>query len=146
MTDAAPPAPLLCFICTGNSARSQMAEGFARSLADDRVEAASAGLEPSRVNPLAVAAMNEVGVDISWHQSKAIDLSILARATIVVTLCGDANERCPVVPGPSRRLHWDLPDPARAQGPDAERMEVFRRVRDDIQQRVRALLKDEGWL
>jgi len=138
-------APRIYFVCTGNSARSPMAEGFARALGAGRVEAASGGLEPSVVNPLAVAAMAEVGVDISAHASKAIDPALLVGADLVVTLCGDANERCPVIPGGAPRLHWDLPDPARAEGTDDKRMAVFRRVRDEIAQRLQALFVERGW-
>jgi arsenate reductase len=138
--------PLLYFLCTGNSCRSQMAEGFARALAGARLEVASAGLEPSAVHPLAIAVMREAGVDISGHRSKAIDPALLARAAIIVTLCGDARDRCPAVGGPGRRLHWDLPDPARAPGGQAERLAAFRAVRDDIRRRVAALLQAEGGL
>ncbi len=132
--------PLIYFLCTGNSCRSQMAEGFARDMAGDRFEIASAGIEPSSVNPRAIAAMREVGVDISAQTSKPIDEALLKRADLVVTLCGDANDRCPAVPTTRLRLHWDLPDPARARGSAAEQMEVFRTVRDDIRRRVSELV------
>ena len=132
--------PLLYFLCTGNSCRSQMAEGFALQMAGGRFEIASAGIEPSSLNPRAIAAMREAGVDISTHTSKAIDLALLRRADVVVTLCGDANDRCPSVPEARLRLHWDLQDPARAQGTEAERMAVFRAVRDDIRRRVADLV------
>lgn len=131
--------PLIYFLCTGNSCRSQMAEGFARALAGDRFDVASAGIEPSSLHPLAVAVMREVGIDISAHTSKGISPALLQRADTVVTLCGDANDRCPAVPGARLRLHWDLPDPARARGTEEERMAVFRSVRDDIARRVRKL-------
>lgn len=135
--------PLLYFICTGNSCRSQMAEGFARALGGDRLDVASAGLAPSTVNPMAIEVMQEAGVDISGHTSKAIDATLLARASVVVTLCGDANERCPAVPGSARRLHWDLPDPARVSGTEAERRAAFRAVRDRIRRHVEALVAVE---
>ncbi len=135
--------PLLYFLCTGNSCRSQMAEGFARSLGGARLEVASAGIEPSTVNPRAIAVMREVGVNISGHTSKGIDPELLRRADVVITLCGDANDRCPSVPSAARRLHWDLPDPARAAGTEAEVLAVFRSVRDDIKRRVSALVAGE---
>lgn len=145
------------FLCTGNSCRSQMAEGFARAL--DRGEAvssgaggsasvgarnthwevASAGLEPAGLNPRAVQVMAEVGVDISGHTSKALDPASLATFDLVVTLCGDADERCPLLPPGVRKVHWPLPDPAKAQGSESEVLTVFRRVRDDIAARVLAL-------
>jgi arsenate reductase len=134
--------PLIYFLCTGNSCRSQMAEGFARAMAGDRFEVASAGIAPTRVNPHAIAVMAEVGIDISRHTSKGIDRALLDRAAVVVTLCGDAEESCPVTPPHVRRLHWPLPDPARAQGTDAEVMAVFREVRGQIGARTRALLDE----
>jgi arsenate reductase len=134
--------PLVYFLCAGNSCRSQMAEGFARDLAGDRLEVASAGLEPSAVHPLAVEAMREAGVDISGHASKAIDPDLLRRAAVVVTLCGEAEESCPVTPPGVRRLHWPLPDPARAAGSPDERLRTFRSVRDEIRRRVETLLRD----
>jgi arsenate reductase len=134
--------PLVYFICTGNSARSQMAEGFARALLGGRFRVASGGLEPSVVNPLAVQAMREVGIDISDQRSKPLQDDLLFDATVIVTLCGDAEERCPVTPPDIRREHWPLPDPARAEGSERERLAVFRRVRDEIQERV-GLLVDE---
>lgn len=131
--------PLLYFICTGNSCRSQMAEGFARESLGDRCTVLSGGLEPSRVNPLAIRVMAEVGIDISGHESTPIDPDILQSATIAVTLCGDAEERCPLTPPQVQRLHWPLPDPAKASGSEEEVLSVFRRVRDDIRARVAAL-------
>jgi arsenate reductase len=107
--------PLLYFICTGNSARSQMAEGFARRLLGNRFTVVSGGLEPQDVNPHAVAVMAEVGIDISDQQSKPLDLERLWQTHVVVTLCGDAEERCPVTPPHVRRVHWPLRDPARAR-------------------------------
>lgn len=120
-----------------------MAGGFARRLAAEDFEIASAGIAPSRVQPLAVDVMREVGVDISAHASKAIDPELLQRADVVVTLCGDANDRCPPVPNARRRLHWDLPDPPRARGRTEDRLAAFRAVRDDIRRRVVELLAAE---
>ena len=134
------PKPLVYFLCTGNSCRSQMAEGFARHLAGDRWEVASAGIEPSVVNPLAVAVMAEAGIDISRHVSKPIDPELLRCAAVIVTLCGDAQERCPVTPPQVRRVHWPLTDPAKATGSESEVRAAFRSVRDDIGRRVGRLL------
>ncbi len=128
--------PLLYFICTGNSARSQMAEGFARQMLGDRFEILSGGLEPSTLNPYATQAMAEDGVDISRQTSKEIDVDRLWSARIAVTLCGDAEERCPVTPPGVLRLHWPLPDPAKATGSEEERLVAFRAVRDEIQERM----------
>ncbi len=134
--------PLIYFICTGNSARSQMAEGFARRLFGDRFEILSGGLEPSSLHPLAVKAMAEVGLDISQQFSKPIDPERLREARLAVTLCGDAEERCPVTPPQVQRMHWGLPDPAKALGPEEERLVVFRRVRDLIRGELEALARD----
>lgn len=129
----------IMFLCTGNSCRSQMAEGWARALGADLWEVHSAGLEAHGLNPRAVAAMAEAGVDISRQTSKTVDPALLAAMDLVVTVCGDAEERCPVTPPHVRRLHWPLPDPARAGGGEDEVMAVFRRVRDEIRERVAAL-------
>lgn len=128
------------FLCTHNSARSQMAEGWVRTLAGDRVEAASAGTEQTRVNPLAVQAMAEVGIDISRHASKTLDRFVPERWDWVITVCDAANERCPVFPGAGARLHWSFDDPAAVTGSEAERLAAFRRVRDEIAARL------ESWL
>ena len=135
--------PLIYFLCTGNSCRSQMAEGWARHLAKDQIDVYSAGIETHGLNPRAVSAMKEAGVDISHHTSDLINRDILNRADYVITLCGDADEACPVTPPHVTRLHWGLPDPARASGPEEEVMAKFRDVRADIEQRVRRLLVDE---
>ncbi|MBT9253087.1 MAG: arsenate reductase ArsC [Brockia lithotrophica] len=124
--------PFVYFLCTGNSARSQMAEGWLRHLAGDRVVVASAGFEPSFVHPLAIRVMAEVGIDISGHTSKAIDRDLLHRAFYAVTLCGDAEERCPYTPPHVRREFWPLPDPARVHGTEEERLRMFRFVRDEL--------------
>jgi len=122
------------FLCTHNSARSQMAEGFLRARAGDRFDAGSAGTEKTAVNPLAIRAMAERGIDISGHTSKLY--SDLESWDYLITVCDDANERCPWVPGPVKRLHWSFPDPSRATGTDEERLAVFRRVRDQIEERL----------
>jgi arsenate reductase len=134
--------PLVYFICTGNSCRSQMAEGFARTLFGERLDVLSGGLEPSQVNPISIRVMAEVGVDISSHTSRPIDPDRLREAAVAVTLCGDAEERCPLTPPQVRRLHWPLPDPAKAQGTEDEILAVFRRVRDDIRDRVAKLAEE----
>ncbi|HHY95498.1 MAG TPA: arsenate reductase (thioredoxin) [Firmicutes bacterium] len=134
----------IVFICTGNSCRSQMAEGFARHLGGDGWEVHSSGLEPKGVHPLAIEVMREVGVDISGQSSKGIDEGLLRCADLVVTLCGDAEESCPLTPPGVRRLHWALPDPARAQGTEAEVRAVFRQVRDRIRQLVADLWQEVG--
>ena len=136
------PDPLrILFVCTGNSARSQMAEGFARHLGQGRVEALSAGMEPSRLNPYAVKVMRERGIDISEQQSKAFDWDLARRMDMVVTVCGNADERCPVLPAEVKRLHWPLEDPAAAKGTDSEVLAKFRESRDQIEERVRDLIQ-----
>jgi arsenate reductase len=134
--------PRVLFLCTGNSARSQMAEGFLRHLAGDRFEVASAGIDPKGVNPLAIAAMREVGIDISGHRSKTAGSLLGQHFRYVITVCDNANERCPIFPGVLTRLHWPLEDPAKATGSEGERLAVFRRVRDEIDRRVRAFIAE----
>lgn len=128
------------FLCTHNSARSQMAEGFLRAMAGDRFEVASAGTEATQVRPLAIKAMAEVGVDLSSHTSKALDQFVDQPWDFVITVCDSANESCPVFPATAKRLHWSFPDPSRASGTDDETLAVFRRVRDAIKARL------EKWL
>jgi arsenate reductase len=120
------------FVCTHNSARSQMAEGWLRALGGDRYEAASAGTEATGVHPLAVRAMAEAGVDLRGHTSKTLDRFVGERWDWVITVCDAANERCPLFPGAGRRLHRSFDDPSRATGSEAERLAAFRRVRDEI--------------
>ncbi len=124
------------FLCTHNSARSQMAEGFLRSMARDRFEVASAGTEATRVHPLAKKAMGEVGIDLSGHTSKTVDLLLDQPWDYVITVCDNANEKCPIFPKKTSRLHWSFPDPSRATGTEEERLEVFRQVRDQIEARL----------
>lgn len=131
-----PPRRVL-FLCVHNSARSQMAEGFARTLAPAGVECWSAGSEPRGLNPLAVQVMQEVGIDIGKQRSRRIDQVPWREADTVVTLCGEAEGICPAVSGEVRRVHWPLPDPAAA--PEAEQVEAFRSARDQIRWRVAAL-------
>lgn len=124
------------FLCTGNSCRSQMAEGFANFLAGDQIEARSAGLEAHGKNPRAIAIMHEIGVDISRQESKEITPALLRWADVVITVCGHADEHCPVVPPQVRKQHWPIPDPAKASGTEDEITSAFRAVRDDIHGRV----------
>ncbi|MBL8114116.1 MAG: arsenate reductase ArsC [Acidobacteria bacterium] len=128
----------LLFLCVANSARSQMAEGLARAHFGDSVRVQSAGSAPSRVNPLAVAALAELGIDLSAHTSKSVDTIDPATVDTVVTLC--AEEVCPVFLGKARRIHWPLPDPAGAEGSEEERLARFRDVRDEIRRRLPSLL------
>lgn len=130
----------ILFLCTHNSARSQMAEGFLRHLAGDRFEVASAGTEARGVNPLAVRAMAEVGIDLAGHMSKTLDRFLGQPWDFVITVCDHAREACPVFPAGAARLHWSFDDPSAASGPNAERLVVFRRVRDEIRGRIAAWL------
>ncbi len=125
------------FLCTGNSCRSQMAEGWAKQLLGDGWEVRSAGIEAHGLNPNAVKAMNEVGIDISDQKSELIDNGYLNQATLAVTLCGDAADRCPMTPPHVRREHWGFDDPAKAEGTDEEKWAVFQRVRDEIGERIK---------
>jgi arsenate reductase len=124
------------FLCTHNSARSQMAEGLLRHLGGGRFAAYSAGTEATHVRPLAIRAMAELGIDIAGQQSKTLDRYLGQPFDAVITVCDDANEACPVFPGARRRLHWSLDDPSRATGSEAERLAVYRRVRDEIRARI----------
>lgn len=122
----------ILFLCTGNSCRSQMAEGFAKKMLLKNMEIFSAGLEPKGVHPMAIKVMQEVGIDISKQESKNISEISLDKINIVITLCGDAAERCPIFPGKVERIHWALEDPAKAKGSEEEIAIVFRKVRDNI--------------
>ncbi|QDA27578.1 arsenate reductase (thioredoxin) [Paenibacillus polymyxa] len=125
------------FLCTGNSCRSQMAEGWAKQYLGDRWNVCSAGIEAHGLNPKAVQAMNEVGVDIFGQTSDIIDSVLLNSADLVVTLCGDAADKCPITPPHVRREHWGFDDPAKAQGTEEEKWSVFQRVRDEVGARIR---------
>ena len=131
----------ILFLCTGNSCRSQMAEGWARALADDNTTVQSAGIEAHGKNPRAIAVMAEAGQDISQQESTRVDAAMLAAADLVVTVCGHADEHCPLLPAGTRKEHWPLGDPAKATGSEAEVMAVFRTSRNEIRQRVEALLQ-----
>jgi arsenate reductase (thioredoxin) len=126
------------FLCTHNSARSQMAEGLLRYLAGDRFEVMSAGTEATHVRPLAIQAMDEFGIDISGQESKTLEGYLGKPFDYVITVCDSANEACPVFPGARRRLHWSFEDPAQATGTEEERLRVFRSVRNRIRERIEA--------
>lgn len=124
------------FLCTHNSARSQMAEGLLRHLGAGRFEAHSAGTEATRLRPLAVTAMAELGIDIAGQQSKTLDRYLTEPFDIVVTVCDEANERCPLFLGARERRHWSFPDPSQARGTEEEQLAVYRAVRDAIRARI----------
>jgi arsenate reductase len=130
------------FLCTHNSARSQMAEGWLRARGGDRFEVASAGTEQTKVNPLAIRAMAEVGIDLRGHTSKTLERFLDERWDWVISVCDAANESCPVFPGAARRIHWSFDDPSRATGSEDERLATFRRVRDEIRARLAAWLAE----
>ena len=136
--------PRVLFLCTANSCRSQMAEGFLRRLGGGQFEAASAGAQASRVNPDAIRVMKEIGIDISTHRSKDASEFRGQNFTYVVRVCDRAKETCPIFPGAFRYYDWGLDDPAAAKGTDEERMEVFRRVRNQIEARVREFIAKES--
>ena len=125
--------PLVLILCTGNSCRSHLAEGFLRQFAGDIVEVASAGSKPAGyVHPLAIQVMREVGVDIAEHTSKHMNEFLSRKVETVITVCGNADQACPMFPGQLNRHHWPFYDPAHAAGTEAEKLAVFRRVRDEI--------------
>ena len=129
--------PLIYFLCTGNSCRSQIADGFMKAIGGDKFEVKSAGLEAHGLNPRAILVMEETGVDISRQTSDVIDPAILNRADYVITLCGHADEHCPVISNPNvTKLHWGFDDPAKAIGTEDEIMNQFRSVRDAIKSRI----------
>lgn len=125
-------------LCTGNSARSQMAEGLLRTLSAGALEVYSAGTAPSQVNPLAIRAMAERGIDISQHRSKHLNEFLAQPFDVVITVCDQAAEVCPVFPGRAERIHWSFPDPAAAQGTEEERMNAFRQVRDALETQLKS--------
>lgn len=127
---------ILYFLCTGNSCRSQMAEALGHKHLSDQFDVYSAGIEAHGLNPNAIKAMDEVGIDIRNQTSDTIDTELLNRADYVVTLCGDANDKCPITPPHVTRWHWGFDDPARAEGTEEEKWAVFQRVRDEISARI----------
>lgn len=131
----------ILFLCTGNSCRSQMAEGFAKKMLSKNMEIFSAGLEPKGVHSIAIKVMQEIGVDISHQKSKNISEILLDKINIVITLCGGAAERCPIFPGKVKRIHWELEDPAKAQGSQEEIIKIFQKVRD----KIKSYIENEKW-
>ena len=128
--------PKVLFLCTGNSARSQMAEGYLRSRAGDRFDALSAGISPKGLNPLATEAMREIGIDIAQHTSKDAAEFLGTPIQYVVTVCDNAKEHCPIFPGTFKYLHWSFPDPAAVEGTREQKLAAFRETRDAIAQRI----------
>src|SRR5438270_2791777 len=132
------------FLCTGNSCRSQMAEGFLRAYGGAEYEAHSAGTKPSTVNPMAIQVMREAGIDISGHRSKNVSEYVGQHFPLVVTVCDNAKEHCPIFPGPCIREHWPFDDPAEATGTPGQRLAVFRTVRDQIAGRIRSFVAQKA--
>jgi arsenate reductase len=140
MTKAAEPLRVLV-LCTHNSARSQIAEGWFHALGGAQVEVESAGTEATQVNPLAIRAMAEVGVDLSAHTSKHLNQFLTQRWDYVITVCNQAAEACPFFPGATHRLHWDFTDPSKVTGSEEERLQAFRQTRDLMRKQVAQFLE-----
>src|SRR5260370_14749302 len=132
------PKTRVLVLCTGNSARSQMAEGLLRHDAGDRFEVLSAGTKPTQVRPEAIAVMQELGIDISDHRSKSVDAFAGQNFDHVITVCDSAKASCPVFPG-TTQIHWSFDDPAAVEGSREHRLAAFRRIRDDLRERLREL-------
>ena len=130
----------ILFLCTGNSCRSQIAEGWAKKLGGDRFEVQSAGIEAHGKNPRAISIMQEASIDISGQESTIVSEEMLSAADVLITVCGHADEQCPVLPPGVKKVHWPLTDPAKATGTETEVMNEFRATRDDIENRVQKLL------
>jgi arsenate reductase len=130
-------------LCTGNSARSQMAEGLLRHNAGNVCEVFSAGTKPSQVRPEAIGVMREVGIDISGHRSKSVDEFAGQNFDYVITVCDNAKESCPIFPAKTKRIHWSIEDPAVVQGSEEERLAAFRHARDELRARLRAFAQGE---
>ena len=124
------------FLCTSNSARSQMAEGLLKHLAGDRFEVFSAGVKPTQVNPFAIKVMVELGINISNHMSKSVEEFLGQEFDYIITVCDNAKESCPVFPGKYQKVHWSLKDPAEARGKEEEKLKVFRKIRDQIKENI----------
>ena len=132
----------LYFLCTGNSCRSQIADGLAQTILDSNEwEVRSAGIEAHGINPRAITTMNEVGIDISQNKSEIIDVNFLNTSDMVITLCGDALDNCPVIPETVEHQHWGLEDPAKATGTEEEIMAMFRNTREEIKKRIETLIE-----
>jgi arsenate reductase len=130
----------ILYLCTGNSCRSQIAEGWTRQLGGDRIEVQSAGIEAHGKNPRAIKVMQEAGIDISRQESTIVSEEMLNLADVVVTVCGHADEQCPTLPPGVKKVHWPLTDPAKATGSESEIMNEFRATRDEVRTRVQGLL------
>ena len=128
-------------LCTGNSARSQMAEGLLRHLAGDKFEVSSAGIAPTQVRSEAITVMNDLGIDISKQFSKDVDRFVSDSFDYVITVCDNANENCPVFPARAQRIHWSFEDPARVEGDEATRLNAFRMIRDQIKYQLQTFIK-----
>lgn len=131
-------------LCTGNSARSQMAEGLLRNMAADKFEVFSAGVAPTVVRPEAIEVMREAGIDISHHRSKSVDQFAGQQFDYVITVCDNAKEQCPVFPGATQRIHWSFEDPAAVEGDKTIRLPAFRAVRDQIHERLTRFVRNEA--
>ena len=132
----------ILFLCTGNSCRSQMAEGLMRHMAGDKFEVYSAGVEPTQVNPYAIKVMAEAGIDISSHRSKSVNEFLKQEFDYVITVCNHAKKVCPIFPGEHRNIHWDIEDPARIKGTEQEKMDFFRKIRDEIKEKCLLFLNN----
>lgn len=130
----------ILYLCTGNSCRSQIAEGWTRQLGGEQVEVQSAGIEAHGKNPRAIRIMQEAGIDISGQESTIVTEKMLQLADLVVTVCGHADEQCPLLPPGVKKVHWPLTDPAKATGSEEDIMGAFRATRDEVERRVRSLL------
>lgn len=128
---------IIYFLCTGNSARSQIAAGLAKKHLGDEYEVHSAGVETAQISPFALRVMDEIGIDISGETSKLVHMDILNKADVLVTLCKDAYERCPIVPNRPTHLHWGIEDPAAAEGSDEEKLAIFRETRDELEELIK---------
>lgn len=127
------PKPIVLILCTGNSCRSHMAEGILRMAAGEILDVQSAGAKPAGyVHPLAIQVMKEVGIDISGHRSKPLTEFLNRKVETVITVCGHADQLCPIFPGQVNRYHWPFDDPAKAEGSDAQKLQKFREVRDAL--------------
>lgn len=131
-------------LCTGNSARSQMAEGLLRHDAGNAFEVFSAGTKPTEVRPEAIAVMREAGIDISGHRSKSVDEFAGQDFDYVITVCDNAKQSCPIYPAKTKRIHWSIEDPAAVQGSEEERLAAFRRIRDELRLRLQRFAETEA--
>jgi len=137
--------PRILFLCTGNSARSQMSEAFLRKYGGDKFEVHSAGLDPTVINPFTVKVLEEIGIDTSGQFAKSLD-SYLGKVhfSYLITVCSKAEERCPIFPGMGTRIHWPFEDPAAFDGSDEEKMEKFREIRDQIEKKIKSWIAEPG--